>query len=50
MNKQFGTTILVSGAVRDRAQAAFTFRPLGASQAKGRVEEVEIFELTGTAE
>ena len=50
MNKQFGTTILVSGAVRDRAHAVFTFRPLGASQAKGRVEEIEIFELTGTAE
>ena len=45
INKQFGTTILASGAVKEGSGGAFTFRPLGAVQAKGRVEQIEIFEL-----
>lgn len=48
MNKLFGTAVLASRALRDRATAGlFTFRPLGAAQAKGRAEEIEIFELAG---
>jgi adenylate cyclase len=47
MNKQYGTTILVSGAVRDRCEpGAFGFRRLGFAQAKGRTEQLEVFELT----
>jgi adenylate cyclase len=47
INKQFGTTILASGAVRDRAGnlAGVAFRPLGAASAKGRHEQIEVFEL-----
>lgn len=48
MNKQFGTTILVSEAVYDRSSESFRFRSLGAVQAKGRSEQIEIFELTGS--
>jgi adenylate cyclase len=49
INKEFGTTILVSRAVQERADAAFAFRPLGKARAKGRAEEIEVFELTGLA-
>ena len=49
LNKEFGTTILVSGAIRERAAQAFVFRPLGAARAKGRAAEVDLFELTGMA-
>jgi adenylate cyclase len=47
MNKQFGTTILVSNAVRERGGSRFQFRNLGAAHAKGRSEEIEVFELVG---
>lgn len=46
MNKQFDTTILASGAIRDRAGDEFGFRALGTASAKGRAEKVRIFELT----
>jgi adenylate cyclase len=49
MNKQYGTTILVSGAVRERSDGSFEFRSLGVAKAKGRNEGIEIFELTGRA-
>ena len=49
LNKEFGTTILVSGAIRERVGQAFAFRPLGAAQAKGRAAAVELVELTGIA-
>lgn len=45
INKEFGTTILASGAVKDRCETRFIFRPLGFHQAKGRAEKVELFEL-----
>jgi adenylate cyclase len=45
MNKQFGTSILASQAVRDRAGPQVGFRPLGAASAKGRQEQIEVFEL-----
>jgi adenylate cyclase len=44
INKEFGTTIIVSREVSDRA-SEFEFRPLGLWQAKGRSEKIEIFEL-----
>ncbi|MGO4437790.1 adenylate/guanylate cyclase domain-containing protein [Rhizobium sp. RAF56] len=47
MNKQFGTSILASRAVYEAAGKAFRFRPLGLAQAKGRLEEIEVFELLG---
>ncbi|MFZ5673616.1 MAG: adenylate/guanylate cyclase domain-containing protein [Pseudomonadota bacterium] len=45
INKEFGTTILASRAVRDRCEQRFVFRALGFHQAKGRAEKVELFEL-----
>jgi adenylate cyclase len=45
INKEFGTTIIVSRAVRDRSSDEFEFRALGLCHAKGRREKVEIFEL-----
>lgn len=48
MNKQFGTTILASGAIREQASAGFEFRALGSAHAKGRTAELAIFELAGT--
>jgi adenylate cyclase len=49
INKEFGTTILVSRAVREAADPGFAFRALGRARAKGRAEEIEVFELTGMA-
>jgi adenylate cyclase len=48
MNKQFGTTILASGAIREQASADFEFRALGSAHAKGRSAELAVFELVGT--
>ena len=48
LNKEFGTSILVSAAIKERADSAFQLRPLGLVRAKGRVAEIEIFELVGT--
>lgn len=45
INKEFGTTIMVSRALKDRVEKNFVFRPLGFHQAKGREEKVELFEL-----
>lgn len=45
INKEFGTTILASRAVKDRCEKRFVFRPLGFHQAKGRTEKVELSEL-----
>jgi adenylate cyclase len=47
LNKQFKTTILVSGAVVAGAKSGFHFRPLGPVRAKGRRKEIEAFELCG---
>jgi len=49
LNKEFGTSILVSAAIKERADSAFRLRPLGLVRAKGRVAEIEIFELVGTS-
>lgn len=45
MNKNYGTTIMASGAVVAQASDAITFRPLGTAQAKGRTTALEIYEV-----
>ena len=45
LNKEFGTTILVSAAVVAAVKSSLHFRPIGPARVKGREEEVEIFEL-----
>jgi adenylate cyclase len=47
MNKEFGTTILASAAIRDQAAEDFDFRALGQAQPKGRTGAIDIFELVG---
>ena len=45
MNKDYGTTILVSSVVADACTEHFTFRPLGSAHAKGRRTELQVYEL-----
>lgn len=47
LNKEFGTTILVSQAVRDAAGPEFVFQPVGLAQAKGVSRPVPVYELQG---
>lgn len=47
LNKQTGTTILVSEAVHRQVGDLFKFRALDAVVAKGMTKETRIFELTG---
>jgi adenylate cyclase len=47
MNKEHGTTILASRAVHDKCHDTILFRPLGGAHAKGREEEIEIYEVSG---
>ena len=47
MNKEHGSTILVSGAVVAACGQEFSFLPLGLAHAKGRTAELEIYELDG---
>jgi adenylate cyclase len=47
MNKDYGTTILVSSVVAERCSERFTFRALGSAHAKGRSAELEVYELVG---
>jgi adenylate cyclase len=49
LNKQFGTSILVSEAVYLRVQHRFQFRPIEAVIAKGMTTETRLFELVGVA-
>jgi adenylate cyclase len=45
LNKEFGTTILVSAAARNACRDAFEFRALGSAHAKGRMAGIDVFEL-----
>jgi adenylate cyclase len=45
LNKEFGTTILVSDAVRERAEAGFRFKPITSVIAKGMTTETRVYEL-----
>ncbi len=47
LNKDFGTSILVSAAIHDAVGDGFEFRPLGLVQVKGRAEKVDLWELVG---
>jgi adenylate cyclase len=49
LNKQYGTTILVSEAVRVAAGSGFAFRLLDKVAVKGRREGVLVYELLGEA-
>ncbi len=49
LNKQFGTSILVSEGVYLRAQHGFQFRALESVIAKGMTKETHIFELMGAS-
>jgi adenylate cyclase len=49
LNKQTGTTILVSEDVYLRVEDLFSFRALDAVVAKGMTKETRIFELTGVS-
>jgi adenylate cyclase len=49
LNKEFGTTILVSEDVHRRVEGLFKFRALDAVVAKGMTKETRIFELTGAS-
>ncbi len=50
LNKQYGTTILVSEAVREDAKEAFAFRLVDVVAVKGRTRGVRVYELLGRAE
>jgi adenylate cyclase len=45
LNKEYGTTILVSDAVRRRAEHRFQFRQIASVLAKGMTTETLVFEL-----
>jgi adenylate cyclase len=49
LNKQFGTTILVSEDVYARVQQRFRFKAVGSVTAKGMTRETRVFELAGAA-
>ncbi|EPE95176.1 adenylate/guanylate cyclase domain-containing protein [Rhizobium grahamii] len=49
MNKEFGTSVLASGAVRAAVSELFEFRALGTARAKGRMEELLVYELVGSS-
>ncbi|HEV7498613.1 MAG TPA: adenylate/guanylate cyclase domain-containing protein, partial [Vicinamibacteria bacterium] len=50
LNKQYGTTVLVSESVREEAQEAFAFRLLDVVAVKGRTRGVRVYELLGRAD
>jgi adenylate cyclase len=45
LNKEYGTTILVSDAVRERAGHCFRFKPIASVVAKGMTTETRVYEL-----
>lgn len=45
LNKEYRTTILVSEAVRDRAEHLFRFNPVASVVAKGMTQETRVYEL-----
>jgi adenylate cyclase len=47
LNKNYGTRVLVSAAVRDRAGHAFLFRSVDSIRPKGFAEAIEVSELRG---
>ena len=49
LNKSYGTSILVSSTLRERAGARFCFRSVDRISPKGFAEAFEIYELRGEA-
>jgi len=49
LNKDYGTSILVSDAVRERAERGFRFRPVASVTAKGMTSETQVYELIAPA-
>ncbi len=47
LNKEYGTTILATEAIRAEADATFAFRLVDVVAVKGKTESVRIFELLG---
>lgn len=47
LNKEFGTSILVSAAIHAAVADRFQLHPLGLVQLKGRAEKVDLWELVG---
>jgi adenylate cyclase len=45
LNKEYGTTILVSDAVHERVEHRFRFRPIASVIAKGMTTETRVYEL-----
>jgi adenylate cyclase len=45
LNKEYGTAILVSEAVRNRAAHCFRFKPVASVVAKGMTTETQVYEL-----
>ena len=45
LNKEYGTTILVSDAVRERVEHCFRFNPIASGIAKGMSKETRVYEL-----
>ena len=45
LNKEYGTTILVSEAVRERAEYCFRFKAIASVIAKGMTTETRVYEL-----
>jgi adenylate cyclase len=45
LNKQFGTSIIISDATRQLLKGRYDIRPLGAVTVKGKTQSVDIFEV-----
>lgn len=50
LNKDYGTRILVGGALRDAASPLFTFRHVAARSVRGTVDRIDLYELLGETE
>jgi adenylate cyclase len=50
LNKQYGTTVLVTEAVRDDTRDAFDFRLVDVVAVKGKTRGVRVYELLGRAQ
>ncbi|HYJ16385.1 MAG TPA: adenylate/guanylate cyclase domain-containing protein, partial [Candidatus Limnocylindria bacterium] len=45
LNKQYGTTILITRETMGQLKGQFVIRPCGTVQVKGRAQAVEVFEV-----
>jgi adenylate cyclase len=50
LNKQYGTTVLVTEAVREDAQDVFDFRLVDVVAVKGKTKGIRVYELLGPAD